>query len=302
MLVARKAAHILSLSALVAFPVTMPSMAQTVADGKAASGIAFDEIIESRPNAPAFAPRTFEQDFQLASHPNRSCETWVLRRYMTVDRERIDDSCHGITLIIDCKARTVLQTYPQAKAYGITSFDATPDPQYAAAIADDKRLRASLPKIGNVVVEERLNLGADRYRVVRRQTLTNHGPIGVLFTRETMTYAFAKTRLPELHCIDEAAPYIAEFRALHFYMPELPPNYFDTQAREASLAPDESTESGPNLPQWRLVLSATGDHLQTQTGAATSTSYTKIESGHIRSIANDDPIFNVPAGFSKAPV
>jgi len=274
-------------------------MAETVADDKAAGGIAFDEIIEARPNAPAFPPSTFEHEFQLASHPNISCEAWLLRRYITVDRERIDDSCHGVTLIIDCKARTVLQTYRQSKAYGITSFDATPDPEYAAAIADEKRVRASLPKIGNVVVEERQNLGADRYRVVRRQTLTDHGPVGVLFTRETMTYAFAKTRLPELHCIDEAAPYIAQFRTSNFYMPELPPNYFATQAREASLAPDESSESGPNLPQWRLVLSATGDHLQTQTRAATSTNYTKIESGHIREIANDAPIFNVPAGYSK---
>jgi hypothetical protein len=274
-------------------------MAETVADDNAASGIAFDEIIEARPNAPALPPSTFEHDFQLASHPNMSCETWLLRRYMTADRERIDDSCHGVTLIIDCKARTALQTYRQSKAFGITSFDATPDPGYAAEIAKEERMRASIPKIDNVVVEERRDLGVDRYQVVRRQTLT--GPIGVLFTRETTTYAFAKTRLPELHCIDAAAPYIAQFRVPDFYAPELPPDYTAIQARAASLAPDESKESGPTLPQWRLLLSATGDHFQTQTRAATSTNYFKIESGHIRSIANDDPIFNAPAGYSKVP-
>ncbi len=226
-----------------------------------------------------------------------TCEAWLLRRYMTVDRERIDDLCHGVTLIIDCKARTALQTFRQSKEYGITSFDATPDPGYAAEMAKERRIRASLPKIENVVVEERRNLGADRYRVVRRQTLT--GPIGVLFTRETTTYAFAKTRLPELHCIDDAAPYIAQFRASNFYMPELPPNYIANQTRAASLAPDRSTESGPTLPQWRLVVSETGDRFQTQTRAATSTNYFKIESGHVRSIESDDPIFNIPAGFSK---
>jgi hypothetical protein len=274
-------------------------MAETVVENKT-GGIAFDEIIEARPNAPAFPPSTFEHDFQLASHPSMSCEAWVLRRYMTVDRERIDDSCHGVTLIIDCKARTALQTYRQSKAYGITSFDATPDPGYAAEIAKERRVRASIPKIDNVVVEERLNLGADRYRVVRRQTLSDHGPVGVLFTRDTTTYVFTKTRLPELHCIDTVAPYIAQFRAMtNYYMPELPSNYTATQAREAFVTPDEDTESGPTLPRWRLVLSATGDHFQMQTRAATFTNYFKSESGHIRSIADDDPIFNVPAGYSK---
>jgi hypothetical protein len=298
--IALKVARILWLVALVAFLATMPSRARTVADDRAARGIAFDEIIEAQPNAPTFPPSTFEHDFQVALHPTMSCEAWVLRRYMTVDRERIDDSCRGVTLIIDCKARTVLQTYRQSKAYGITSFDATPDPEYAAAIAKERRMRASMPKIGNVVVEERLNLGADRYRVVRRQTLTDSGPVGVLFTRETMTYAFSNTRLPELHCIDDAAPYIAQLRPMtNSYMPELPANYAAAQARAASLAQDESTESGPTLPRWRLVSLATGDHFQSQSRAATFTNYFKIESGHIRSIANDDPIFNAPAGYSK---
>jgi hypothetical protein len=125
-------------------------MAETVSENNAASGIAFDEIIEARANAPAFPPSTFEQDFQLALHPNMFCEARLLRRYMTVDRERIDDSCHGVTLIIDCKTRTALQTYVQSKAYEIASFDAKPDPRYAAALAAEKRARASIPKIGNV--------------------------------------------------------------------------------------------------------------------------------------------------------
>ena len=262
--------------------------------------IAFDTIEEAQPNSPDFPKRTFEQDFQLAMRPTYTCSATLLRRYLSVDRERIDDECHRVTMIVDCKTRTVLQTnapsdIDRSKVYGVTSFDATPNPEYAAALAENKRMQASA-KIHNVVLEHRTANGPNRYNVVREQTLSD-AVTGTLYERDTMNYAFSKARLPRLRCDDVAAPYFAQFRALDQYMPELPPEFFKTQAIATATYPDKLTEVGPAVPQWRIVQSASGSHFQTQTRALSSTNYFKVESGHIRTISKDDPVFNVPAGY-----
>jgi hypothetical protein len=61
---------------------------------------------------------------------------------------------------------------------------------------------------------------------------------------------------------------------------------------------DHITSSGLPVPDWRIPVYGIGVREQRQSDAPVWTTAFVIESGNVRAIRSDDPLFTVPANFT----
>jgi hypothetical protein len=278
--------------------------ARASSDLDATAGVAYDTVLKLVPAPiPPFRALDFSADFKAGMTPNGSCMPSVVRRYVTPERERIDEVCKDEATIVDCATRSVTSLDLQRRQYVRTSLDVASDDLTGAVAADLARGDST----STIDVERdargtRTSDGArtDEYAVVWRQAITSGGTS--LGTRDSWTYEFLPVPLPGLACIDAAAPWLSRYGAPQRYAPELQ-GYFEARLRKVAKLVGtryQLTENGPALPDWRIPLYAAGEHDQTQSDAPPFTYHFEIESGNVRAIRSDDPVFSVPADFTPS--
>ncbi len=267
---------------------------------EAPGGIAYDTVWKViLTDKPPLRSEDFKVDFRSNPEPS-SCNVPILRRYMTMQRERIDDVCKREATIIDCIDRTVTSLALDAKTYTVVSLDMPYDDGIAEIAAHVKRsglksklviTRAALGqrKVGGYVT--------DVYRRNDRQTTVSD--LFTITTQETWTYYFLPTLLPRLTCTDVAAPWLSRYGSPGRYDPGFR-SYFDARSAAIAMASgSQRSESGANLPPLRIALFSVGERFQRQTGVNDFNYFFEIESGNIRPIPSDDPAFTVPSEFTK---
>src|SRR5665213_225298 len=270
-------------------------------------GIAYDSVTKLVfSEEPSLRPEDFDVDFR-AGLPNSNCASSLKRRYITTQRERVEDVCMQDVTIVDCNARTATMLALGAKTYLVVSLDAPYNDGMDAAFAWEAGTGVKMTSSTTI---ERTALGprkiagvlTDEYKTLDKQVGTSSMGATTLSitTADSWTYYFLPTPLPELACIDVAAPWLARYGTPQRYEPELEP-YFEAwmeRLRKKKYG-FEITESGLALPPWRLALYSIGKNFQHQTGGAAGagfdfTTIVEVESGHIRPIQSDDTVFTVP--------
>jgi hypothetical protein len=272
----------------------------SVADTVATAGIAYDTVLKlvSTPDPPLRAA-DFAADFQAGLTPTSSCTPDLVRRYMTAERERIDEVCKQEATIVDCESRTVTALDLQHKQYSRISLDLA----YDDGIAEMRALSDKVGSTSTLTIERsahgtRKIDGAviDEYVNVRTQNIASSGLS--LTTRDSWTYDFLPASLPQLSCIKPAAAWLSAYGSPQQYAPELQP-FFTDRFKKMAGPRDLVTESGPPMPDWSIPLYGVGVHVQRQSNVPVWTQYFEMESGNVRAIQSDDPAFTVPADFTK---
>src|SRR5271166_3785216 len=92
------------------------------------------------------------------------------------------------------------------------------------------------------------------------------------------------TPLPTLACDDVGAPWLSAYGSPWNYDPEIQLYFMARREKLANARVFQMSESGPELPLWRIALFSVGKRYQRQTDAPDSTSYFEIESENIRPI------------------
>ncbi len=270
------------------------------ADAVVSTGIAYDTVLKFVSTAaPTLRAGDFAADFADAMTPHAGCMPDVVRRYITPERERIDGVCKQDATIVDCSTRTVTVLDLQQKQYARTSLDLV----YDDGIADMRALSDQVGSTSTIAIERSAKgtrtlegTATDEYLSVRTQTVASPG-LSVT-TRGTWTYDFLPDPLPTLSCVGPAAAWLSRYGNPQQYAPELQAFFADRFSKMAGPR-DRITESGPRLPDWRIPLYAIGVHEQRQTNVPVWTRYFAMESGNVRAIQGDDPVFTVPAGYTK---
>ncbi|MDP9025408.1 MAG: hypothetical protein M3N13_08550, partial [Candidatus Eremiobacteraeota bacterium] len=230
------------------------------------------------------------------------CMPSLTRRYVTTQKERIDNVCQGETTIIDCNARTATLLDVNEKVYSVVSLDASYEDVSGQIIADMVRLKmTSKVSIDGAAFGSQPagDVLADKFTRSFAQSIASSGVISMQ-TRDRWTYYFLPSPLPKLVCIDVAAAWLSRYGAPQRYAPELQ-SYFDSrQNKMQKPSYFEENKHGPDLPSWRIELFAVGEHFQRQPGVGDEVNYFEIESGNMRAIRSDDSVFSVPANFTKS--
>ena len=216
---------------------------------------------------------------------------------MTTRKERIEDVCKREATIVDCNTRTATMLDFTNKTYFSLSLD--------ARYADASTLTAH-PALDyrSTIAIERAALGrkvgggrpTDQYTESYEQSFVSSELSTTDLDR--WRYYFAPKQLPDLACIDVAAPWPSRYGTPQRYEPEMQ-RYFKSQQAKPRNSRFRVSERGPELPAWRIVLYSVWEHFQRQSGAADTTFFLKLESGNIRSIDDDDPAFHAAFGFHE---
>ncbi len=269
------------------------------------NGVAYDTIVKVTPNdSPTLRAKDFAADFRRGERPTSGCPIILVRRYLTTERERLDDVCQSVSLIVDCPLRRVVVVGHAAKTYTVKSLDAPPDPRVAEAEKrEDEASAAVRAMMKSVLMEHRAERGRaniddtslDAFTIDRLQSTTS--PNLSVSTRETWTYYFARTPLPQLACIDAAQPWLDMFAFSLDYEPEIAPDYVDRRLRTSPFGVRE-TVTGPDLPRWRIPQYGVGKRFQQQNKVPDYTIHFEVESGNVRPLADDDPNFSLPADYT----
>ena len=270
------------------------------------TGVAYDSVSKGVDSeTPALRSADFEADFRSGQHPGSMCTPSLTRRYITIQKERIDEVCQHESIIVDCKARTATLIALEAKTYYSVSLDTKYDDfrnevsASMAKVAMTSTIDIQRTMLGSQSIDGRLT---DDYKMVGKLSVASD--LMSLTTVDSWTYYFLPTRLPELACIDVANPWLSRYGGASSYRPG--PTSFEGGPMEALRVPGmRVTESGPELPPWRIPLYAVGSHFQHQSGEGgitvdfDFTYFVEVESGNVRPIPNDDLVFEIPTGFSK---
>ncbi len=260
----------------------------TAASARSTIGVAYDSVTKLVPSSdPQLRRQDFAADFGAGQHPREYCTPSLIRRYMTTRKERIDDVCKQEATIVDCNTRTATLLDFTNNVYRAVSLDAKYDDGIAELSAP------SADGMTSTVAIERAALGpknvggslTDEFTASYEQSIVSSDM--TIDSLDRWRYYFAPTPLPELACIDVAAPWLSRYGTPQRYEPELQ-RYFD--ARRAKLRSSRS-----------LVRYSVWQRFQRQSGAADFNYFFELESGNIRSIDDNDPAFKLPRGFTKLP-
>ncbi len=285
------------------------------ARSRESAGIAYDTVEKViHTEHPVFRRADFDVDAQLAARPNRqSCEPELIRRYITAQRERIEEVCGNEAMIVDCEKRTATFLDLAAHNYSVVSLDAVNnDPAWLEAIAQQKAAWANISMTERTVIErDALGVTAvdgvvtDAYSyMIDNATASRMSDPSLaqldVDMNDSWTYYFLAQPLPQLACVEAASPWLSRYD--HNYRPEVGIALPEMPSPSPLPPMDEkTTESGPPIPPWRIPLFGAGKHMQHQGNWHYDTYLFELESGNVRTIRSDDPAFTVPADFTKAP-
>jgi hypothetical protein len=270
-----------------------------------AAGIAFDTIAKSGVGEiPHPYSGDFADDLRLALASKR-CEPFVVRRFVTRGRERIESPCTGEATIIDCAARTVTTLALRDRTYYVMPLDqgAVDKSVLETAAALNTSIIANKLVFRDVIESTPLGVtpigGTVATVYQRNEELTSTSTSQGQTSAHDSTYYLSTAVLPALSCNDAAAPWLGRYSARGgAYSPERPAHF-----RPDGLLAFTFTivQHGPDLPTWRIPLFGL-DLPQIDTGMYPGGChcFTVIESGNIRAIHDDDVAFTVPPGFARS--
>jgi hypothetical protein len=226
------------------------------------------------------------------------------RHYIGTTRERTDNVALNTADITDCSARTITHLDLSAKTYTVTSLD-QPQTQGASggghgapgptATDDGSKLAIQMTTrvLGPMKIEGVPTTG---YAMAMKVTTTK--PSGETQTFNTnLTAYYAGFPEPHFSCnsIGVAGSSLAGASMMQYKL------IMSALAAHKGDSRFTVTSSGPSIPSgqlgmWDLMTLAGG----ADTGARGGSFSVETERGSVHSISDDDPIFSIPAGFTKA--
>jgi hypothetical protein len=293
----------------------------------AGPGLAYDSVTRFQPagqgSAPA-PPGDFQADFQTASNPPSSSshapfglgkmiaaaqnaaamfKTGIAERhYVGTTKQRIDNVGLGTADITDCAGRTLTHMDLKAKTYSVTSLDqpqASPAQSHNApapgpAATDDGTkvaLALTTRSLGAMKIE---NIATNGYDVNMKVTTTK--PSGETSTFDSaMTAYYAAIPEPHLGCpephVTQAGPGAGAMTSYAQMMRALRAQKGDPRFTVSSSGPP--LPAG-NLAMWQLVSLNGGNDAR-----GGGSFQIEMERGDVHGIADSDPVFSVPADFTK---
>jgi hypothetical protein len=273
----------------------------------AASGLAYDEVTKHVAlDVSAYRTATFDADFEGARRGVTASEDTSERRYITERRERIDYLGRRRATIVDCDTRTITLLDLSAKTYRIIPFEPEA-PSDAATPAKDSVADEGagvfqgakfLATTTTATLGARVfgSLTTEVYSMEMESTIEfPNAPVST--NRLLNTFYYLSTAVPKLICRNESVRMQALTAAYG-----ISTTYGDIRSSAMAFVNSSGAQIkrvGPEIPSGRLaLLLATTMNFQRSGMEVKTASY--IEVGHVRQIAADDPVFEVPAGFTKS--
>jgi hypothetical protein len=226
------------------------------------------------------------------------------RHYIGTTKERTDNVGLNTADITDCGARTITHLDLAAKTYTVTSLDqpqtqtssggghSAPGP---AATDDGSKLAIAMTTrvLGPMKIEGVPTTG---YAMAMKVTTTKPNGETQSFNTDLTAY-YAGVPEPHFSCnsigiAGGSSPAAASMLQYKLIMSALAARKGDSRFTVTSSGP--SIPSG-QLSMWNLMTLAGG----AGTGAQGGSFSVETERGSLRSIGDNDPIFSVPAGFTK---
>jgi hypothetical protein len=299
------------------------------------TGIAYDSVTKFAMGSAAASvqPGTFDADYQTASQPtqqpsghgglfgglnammaqglamaNMMKSGLAERHYIAGQRQRVDNVAAQTATILDCQARTLATLDLKAKTYKLVSLDAPQQPvpatgrssavPQATATDDGSKIAMS---ITNEALGPRL-IGSDQtdgFRSEINMTISKPGSQDVT-TQMTTTEYVIKAADYRLACggftSNVPGPGAAAMS-----------QYALAQRAMAMNNPRFTVKStGPAPPVGRfslftsITMGGSGAASSSSSGSGAPAGFASIiERGHEHAITDDDPIFTIPADFTK---
>ena len=223
------------------------------------------------------------------------------KHYVAGPKERTDSVSYGKATIIDCVARTLTTLDMRKKTYRVESLDAraksepatTAHGQPEPEATDDGTKVAIDLKTTAIGRKEVGGTNADGYRSVTKITSTK--PSGETNTTDAdMLAYYSPYALPLVEC-DRFGSRAGQQHAVSMTVG------FARLTEAMMMAGKDKrftmTHSGPALPTGKLAVFEATSFKGDQPSAPAATFLN--ERGNVRSIGVDDPIFSVPADFTK---
>ena len=313
---------------------TLSIVATVVPAAAASPGIAYDSVTKFAMGSDAAQPGTFDADFQAASQPapqqpsrgglfgglnaalaqaasmtNMMKSGFAERHFIAGQRERVDNLAAQTATILDCQARTLATLDLKNKTYKLVSLDAPqppPAPSRGAPAAPQAVATDDGSKIAMAITNQALGprqIGSDAtdgFQTNINMTITRPGSQSVT-TQMTTTEYVVKRSDYTLACggVASSAPGPGAAALSQYAMAQ--------RAMAMNNPRFTVTSSGPALPAGRFsVFTAITMAAAAPTSGAAPASggppggfASIIERGHERAITDDDPIFTIPADFTK---
>jgi len=271
-------------------------------------------------SGPAPAPGTFQADFQTASTPVSAPKMpfglgkmvgsmqnatamfkngLAQRTYVGTTKERIDSVAAGTADITDCTARTITHLDLNAKTYSVTSMDQPQAPSSGGghsapgpAPTDDGSKYAidmTTKALGPMTIE---GVATNGYSINMKVTATKPTGETSSFNTEITTY-YAGFAEPAFSCPGH----------LNFTPAGGPagPSLMQTQMIMGAMGSKGNprftfTNSGPSVPGGRFSMW----QMSTFAGQGRGGAFNVVmERGNVSTVSDGDPVFSVPAGFTK---
>lgn len=290
----------------------------------AGPGLAYDSVTRFQPAGQGSAPQpgTFQADFQTASTPQNATvhapfglgkmiaaaqnagamfkNGLAERHYVGTTKQRTDNVALGTADITDCVARTLTHMDLNAKTYSVTSLDhpVAPSTSKSGGAAPGPMPTDDGTKVAIAVTSRPLgamrieNVATNGFDMNMQVTATK--PTGETSTFNSgLTAYYSSINEPNVGCPQprlaaQAGPggasmtnYVLIMRALT--TPKGDPRF-------------TVTNSGPALPAGKFAMWETMTMSGADRGGAIQI---ETERGDVHSIADSDPIFSVPAAFTK---
>ena len=298
------------------------------APAPAAAGTAYDSVtrFSQADNQPPPAPGSFSADFAQASTPPPPAPHLPFglgkmaaagqaaaamfthgvaeKHYIGTTKERTDNVALNTADITDCGARTITHLDLAAKTYTVTSLD-QPQTQTPSGggghsapgpVATDDGSKMAIQMTTRVLGPMKIEgVPTTGYTMAMKVTTTK--PSGETQTFNTnLTAYYSGVPEPRFSCnsigIGSGSPAGASMMQYKLIMSALAAHKGDSRFTV--------TTSGPSIPggqlsMWDLMTLAGG----ADTGARGGSFSVETERGSLHSIGDNDPIFSVPAGFTK---
>jgi hypothetical protein len=291
--------------------------ATTQAASAAETGIAYDAVMVAGMGVARSEPGYFDADFQAAQAPldmpvpggdmaqvvgraqemmSRLAQIGMASRFYAAGaRSRIDNLSLGTSTIVDCATRIVTQLNYKTKTYATTSLDDPAHPWPPAPAIPISSMKVDVEVVGPKIVQSVLT---DAYAMNATGTLTPPG-FGPMTISYVMTWYFTKQTVSLPHC-QSGSPSTVALGVGAGLGPGSEIFSMLGAAQSANAYPNVEVTGVP-LPAGRIPLFMTV--AQSTTGGTLPQMHdfgAAMECGHVRPISSDDPIFSIPADFTKA--
>jgi hypothetical protein len=258
-------------------------------------GLAYDQVTKSGAvNAvQTFTAAAFKADFENAIRPVPRVEAFM-RVYRTPTKSRTDDVKANAAWIVDCEANTATRIDFARKTFhtdaAVLGIGATPTPGPKPAPGPTMPavdFSVSLSLESRALGTRRIaDVDAAGYESINTVKMGGAG-LGTSMESVTTSYYSAAT-LPALACqarLTELASY---------YVPNVSGSaggFFDRMVPRPT-----ATATGPPLPD-RVPLVSVSRTTQGVPGGMGGSPVSVSETGHLRTISSDDPVFTIPPDF-----